>query len=282
MTASLLGVVQTTYDQNVHPRFQSEGNLIRGRYNHVTEGVIGDTFQFRVLNQVVAVPYAGQGMINPVNAQYVPVSAQLVTWIASDLVTMPDQTKVNFNIVQNSSKVLVYSINRRVDQILIDALDAASSPYTVTSNDGTFNYLLFEEAYALLAANSAIMYGELSLLLSARGQQDLMQQAQLTNTFYMDFKPIAGHAFNRAHIQEVMLIVIPTMPEGGLPFDANTNTRTSFMFHSEALGGAAATLPTVLTSYENLYVGYVTNCLLKMGAVGIDTKGIVNIYTTEA
>lgn len=274
----LNGVQQTEFDAYVHAVFQSEGSLLKGTSRERT-GVIGTSEQFRVSNQVVATQKAPQDALIPLNMRFDPVTATLANWSAPDFVNIFEQTDVNFPAGREVAEGVAKAVNRRSDQICIDALDASATANVIVDGGTGFTFAKFEAAIEFLAANSAGR-GDIFCAISAAGQRQLMAEEKITNQFYVNYKPIAGTGLDGATVQNVKFILIPTMLEGGLPLAAAI--RTCFMWNKDAMGYASSNLAKTDMQWQGLYECWLINARIKAGAVSVDDTGIVKIDIDES
>lgn len=270
-------VKQIEYDAYVHAIFQSTGGLLDGTFRERT-GVIGDTEQFRKSSQVVATQKAPQAALTPLNMVFTPILATLQPWSAPDFVNIFEETDVNFAPAREVADGCVKAIKRRRDQIRIDALDASATTNVIVDGGTGFTYDKFEMMIFYLAENSADR-GMVTLAISAAGQRQLMEVEQITNQFYVNYKPIAGSGLNGATVQNVKIIVIPNMLEGGLPVAGNI--RTCFAWNWEAVGHAESELQRTDMQWQGLYECWLINCRIKAGAVSVDDTGVVKINIDE-
>lgn len=274
----LNGVQQTSFDSYVHAIFQSGGDLLAGT-SRDRLGVVGNTEQFRVSNQVIATQKAPQDALVPLNMRFDPVTATLANWSAPDFVNIFEQTDVNFAIGREVAEGVAKAVLRRKDQMKIDALDASATTNTIADGGTGFTFTKFEEAIAFLADNSAGR-GDIYCAISAAGQRQLLNEEKIASQFYVNYKPIAGTGLDRQSVQNVNFVLIPgNMLEGGLP--KTGDIRTCFMWNKEALGYAASDLQRTDMQWQGLYECWLINARIKAGAVAVDDTGIVKIDIDE-
>lgn len=269
----LNGVQQTEFDAYVKAIFQSDGNLLGGTARERT-GCIGTTEQFRLSNQVVATQKAAQDALTVLNMRFDPVVATLSNWSAPDFVNIFEQTDVNFAAGREVAEGVAKAVNRRADQIRIDALDASTTTNTIAAGGTGFTFAKFEQAIKFLAKNSAGR-GDIYCAITADAQRQLMSEEKITNQFYVNYKPIAGMGLDGATVQNVKFILIPDMLEGGLPVAATTET--CFMWNKNAMGYATSDLAKTDMQWQGLYECWLINARVKAGSVAVDNTGVVKI-----
>lgn len=280
----LNNVQQTDFDAYVHAIFQSEGNILKDSARERLN-VIGNTEQFRKSNQVVATQKAPQDALTVLNMRFDPVIATLTNWSAPDFVNIFEETDVNFNAGREVAEGVARAINRRQDQMYIDALDASATTNVVAHGGTGFDFNKFQKAIELLAANAASR-GMIYCAFSAAAQRQALGQEKFTSQFYVNYKPIAGGQGSNAcgldgqQIQNVHFRLIPdNMLEGGLPIAGDI--RTCFMWNRDALGFASSRLAKTDMQWQGLYECWLINARIKAGAVAVDDTGIVKIEIDE-
>lgn len=273
----LNGVQQTEFDAYVHAIFQSEGSLLKDCARERL-GVIGITEQFRTSSQVVATQKAPQDALTPLNMRFDPVSCTLANWSAPDFVNIFEQTDVNFPAGREVAEGVARAVNRRKDQMYIDALDASATTNVIANGGTGFTFVKFEKAIEYLADNNAGR-GKICCAISAAGQRQIMAEEKMTNQFYVNYKPIAGSGLDGATIQNVYFTLIGSMLEGGLP--KTGNIRTCFMWNKDAMGYASSNLAKTDMQWQGLYECWLINARIKAGAVAVDDTGIVKIDIDE-
>lgn len=271
-------VKQIEYDAYVHAKFQSMGGLLDGTFRERT-GVIGNTEQFRKSNQIVATQKAPQAALTPLNMVFEPVLVTLSPWSAPDFVNIFEETDVNFAPAREVADGCVKAIKRRKDQMRIDALDASATTNVIPDGGTGFTFVKFEQMIEYLAENSAGR-GIVTCAISAAGQRQLLNEDQITNQFYVNYKPIAGSGLDGATVQNVRFVLIPNMLEGGLPLTGSI--RTCFAWNWEAVGHAESDLQKTDMQWQGLYECWLINCRIKAGAVAVDDLGIVKIDIDES
>lgn len=274
----LNGVQQTEFDAYVHAIFQSEGGLLAGAARE-RRGVIGDTVQFRISNQVLATQKAPQDALIPLNMRFDPVPCTLSNWSAPDFVNIFEETDVNFQAGREVAEGVARAVRRREDQLVIDALDASATVNLIAAGGTGFTFTKFQQAIEFLAQNSAGR-GDIMCAINAAAQRQLMSFEQITNQFFVDYKPIAGSGLDGRTVQNVKFIVIPDMLEGGLPTAGGVTT--CFMWNKQSLGLGASNLQRTDMQWQGLYECWLINARTKMGVVPVDDRGIVKIDIVNA
>jgi len=269
---ALNAVSQTEFDWMVKAEYQSEGMLL----NHCVQrrnDVIGSSYQFRKVGQVIAQPHVYGQYGNTQDPGYVPETAILVPYsvkIEHDI--MQDQL-VDFDVNSTNAKVVGYALGRRSDQIIINAWSSTTTPaLPAAGTNFTYNKC---RAIVQWFNQKAIPIRERFMIINGSALAELMDDIHFVNKLYTlnDFLDI-GKA--QAFIG-FGLIVVPDMLEGGLPFDTGTATATCFAVHSQAAGFAVGVNFQTRTTYENLITSWLTTALFSGGSVVVDHLGVLPV-----
>lgn len=277
MAQSLTNAFVTLFDEEVKQAYQGEA-LLRGTMRTRT-GVQGNTVKFPKIGKGVATVRVPQTDVTPLNVTYSQVTATMTDYIAAEYSDIFHQGKVNFDERRELVQVVSKSIARRMDQLCIDALNAAASPSTVaTSVGGAASNMNIDK---LRAAAKALNEKNVP----AEGRHLLMHSSQLdallgeTETTSSDFASV--RALVRGEINSFMGFNIITMgdrDEGGVP---KPSTRTCFAWHQDSMGYAESMSQKSEVNYIPEKTSFLVSSMFSAGAVAIDDEGIVKISCTE-
>jgi hypothetical protein len=275
MAQSLSAIAQIEYDAAVKAAYQSAGML--RSHVRVKNNVIGNTTRFRRVGRGVAQQRVPGSDVTVMNTQYAEVSATLTDWIAAEYTDKLDQLLVNFQERDILAANIAGACGRRLDQMVIGALDAAyGSPNIAAGSTGLTDAKL-RRAMALFDSR-AVPAGQRKMVISARAKEDLMAEQRFTSKDFVDnyvvtkgqLPPLYGFDF----------IVIDDRDEGGLPLVSTT--RTNFAFDMQAVGLAIAHEEPLEVNYIAEKTSWLSAQMIKAGAVVIDNLGVVEIATVEA
>ena len=129
MSTNLSPAFVQLFEAEVHQAYQASA-VLRGAARMRT-GVIGDAVKFPKVGKGQASIRVPQSDVVPINASFSSVSVSLADYVASEYSDIFNQQKVNFDERRELAQVVGNAIGRREDQILIDALQAASAGTTV-------------------------------------------------------------------------------------------------------------------------------------------------------
>ena len=267
----------TLFESEVKQAYQAEA-LLRGTCRTRT-GVQGNTVKFPKIGKGVATVRVPQTDVTPLNVTYSQVTATMSDYIAAEYSDIFHQSHINFDERRELVEVVSKSIARRMDQIIIDALNAASSASTVaTTVGGAGTNMNIEKLRATAKAmNEKNVPSEGRYLLMHASQLDAMLgETEITSSDFAAVKALV-----RGEVNTFMGFNILTMgdrDEGGLP---KPSTRTCFAWHRDAVGYAESMAQKSEINYVPEKTSYLVSSMFSAGAVAIDDDGIVKINCTE-
>jgi len=169
------------------------------------------------------------------------------------------------------------AVARRADQMILDALDAANGSATIAHGSAGMTFDKVRRAKALMDAR-AVPQGSRKLVVSARGQEDLLAEAKFTSKDY-----VSQASIERGVLPPILgfdIIVIDDRDEGGLPLASTT--RTNYAFDMQAIGLAIGAEIPLKVDWVAEKTSWLSNQMVKAGAVAIDALGVIEIATTES
>ena len=248
----------TLFESEVKQAYQAEA-LLRGSMRTRT-GVQGNTVKL--------------------NVTYSQVTATMSDYIAAEYSDIFHQSHINFDERRELVEVVSKSIARRMDQLCIDALNAASSPSTVGTDIGgsTTNMNIEKLRATAKAMNENNVPSEGRFLLMHASQLDaLLGETEITSQDFASVKALV-----RGEIDSFMGFNILTMgdrDEGGVP---KPSTRSCFAWHRDSMGYAESMAQKSEVNYIPEKTSFLVSSMFSAGAVAIDDEGIVKISCTEA
>ena len=277
MAQSITNAFVTLFDEEVKQAYQGEA-LLRGTMRTRT-GVQGNTVKFPKIGKGVATVRVPQTDVTPLNVTYSQVTATMTDYIAAEYSDIFHQSHVNFDERRELVQVVSKSIARRMDQLCIDALNAASSPSTVATTVGgagtNMNIEKLRAAAKALNDNNVPAEGR-HLLMHSSQLDALLGETEITSSDFASVKALV-----RGEINSFMGFQIHTMgdrDEGGLP---KPSTRTCFAWHQDSMGYAESMSQKSEVNYIPEKTSFLVSSMFSAGAVAIDDEGIVKISCTE-
>jgi N4-gp56 family major capsid protein len=241
--------------------------------------VEGNQVKFPKIGKGTATVRVPQTDVTPLNVTYSQVTATMSDYIAAEYSDIFSQQKVNFDERRELVQVVGAAIGRRMDQLVIDALNAASSPSTVaTSVGGAASNMNLAK---LLAAKKALDVKNVPaegrcMIIHANGLSALLDETELTSSDFATVKALSTGEIDT--FLGFKFITLGDRDEGGLPLPS---TRTCFAFHRDAIGMGIGMNQKSEINYVPEKTSFLVSSMFSAGAVAIDDDGIVKISATE-
>lgn len=280
MSKTLSSVARQEFDTEVKQAYQGMSNL-RSTVTLRT-GVVGDQYKFRKIGKGLANQKASQADVTPMDVSHSLQTATLGNWNAPEYTDIFDQAEVNFDEKTELAQCIAKAMVRREDQLIIDALAASGTSLTVANSIGGSNTNL---NIAKLTKSSSLLNDkgvptmDRHILVSASGLEALLNITEATSADYNTIRALVNGQINS--YVGFTFHVIETRDEGGLTKDGS-NDRTGFAYHKEAVGLAVGLDMRTEVDWIPQKTSWLTNGILKAGAVARDAEGIVEITTRES
>jgi N4-gp56 family major capsid protein len=241
--------------------------------------VQGNTVKFPKIGKGVAQVRVPQTDVTPLNVTYSQVTATMSDYIASEYSDIFHQSHVNFDERRELVEVVSKAIARRMDQLCIDALDAAASPSTVATTVGgsgtNMNVAKLRAAAKAMNEKNVPAEGR-HLLMHASQLDSLLSETSVTSSDFATVKALV-----RGEVSSFMGFNIITMgdrDEGGIP---KPSTRSCFAWHKDSMGYAESMAQKSEVNYVPEKTSFLVSSMFSAGSVAIDDDGIVKISCTE-
>lgn len=292
MSISLGGVYTTTtnaaraaYDEDVKMAYQGEG-VLRSTVT-LKSGVKAQTHFFRRFGANVAVQHTSAALITPADTQHTKVAATLTNWRVGDYTDLFDEAESTVDERALLAQTDAKAVGRREDQLIIDAIDAATGLAGTVDEDlgGTnspLNATKIRRAKAKLYAKQ-VSGTEHYFLMNAAGMEGLLAETEVTSSDYQTIKALVDGTLKDRMAFGFQFKVIENRVEGGLP-SISTNIQQCFAYDKAAVGLATAIDPKGMVDWIPERASYLSQTLYKGGAAVIDALGIVEVqnYTDLA
>jgi hypothetical protein len=283
MAQSITNAFVTLFDAEVKQAYQGEASLLGSV--RLRQGVQGNTYKFPKLGKGSATARIPQTDVTPLNVTYSQVTATMSDYNAAEYSDIFHQAKVNFDERQELVQVVSKAIGRRMDQLILDGLDAASSPSTVaktvvTSGSATASNLNVGKLIAAKKALDAnnVPFDDRHIIVHANNLSGLLGDERAISGDFATVKALVAGEINS--FLGFRFYVIGDRDEGGLPL--STNDRTCFAFHRSSIGMAVNMNQKTEINYVPEKTSFLVNSMFSAGAVAIDDEGIVKITCDES
>ena len=282
MSTNLSPAFVQLFEAEVHQAFQGAA-VLRGAARTRT-GVVGDTVKFPKVGKGSASVRTPQTDVVPINGSFSSVSVSLTDFVAAEYSDVFNQAKVNFDERQELAQLVGNAIGRREDQIIIDALDAASAGSTVaktvvTTGSATASNLNVGKIIAAKKALDAknVPATDRHFIIHANNLAGLLGDERAISSDFQTLQALVGGQINQ--MMGFTFHIVGDSDEGGLPLA--TADRTCFAFHRSAIGVGVGIAPKTEINYIPQKTSFLITAMLSMGAGAIDVDGIVDVICEE-
>lgn len=279
MSVSLSNAFVTLFDAEVKQAYQGKAMLVGAVRQR--RGVEGASVKFPKVGRGVATARVPQTDVTPLNVGFSQVTCTLSDWNAAEYSDIFSQAKVNFDERSELVQVVGSAIGRRQDQLILDALNAASSTGTVANSIGgattNMNIAKLREAAKILNAKNVPSDGR-HIIIHANSLASMLEQTAVTSSDFNTVKALVQGEINQ--FMGFTFHVMGDRSEGGLPIDGSSD-RTLYAFHSSAIGYAEGIAPRTEINYIPEKTSWLVNAVFSAGAVAIDSEGIVKITARD-
>jgi hypothetical protein len=291
MSINLGGLYSTTtnaaiasYDQNVKLAYQGAAQLRKAVT--VKTGVVGQTHFFRKAGAAVAYQQSASAeLITPNDTSHSKVATTLTNWRVGDYTDLFDQaeTTVDERAVLSANHAM--ALGRAEDQLIIVALDAATSLAGTVDEDfgGTDSGLTADKlrrAKRYLVDQSA--RGDHYIAVNGAAIETALAEIEVTSADYQSMKALVdGELDGKKTFGFTFIMIEGNRVEGGLP-SASTSIRQCFAWDKAAVGLAVGTEPDPRVDFIPERRSWLSQSATKAGSAVIDSKGVVEVQAYEA
>lgn len=273
-----------SYDTEVKLAYQGSAYL-RPRVNLKT-GVTGQVHQFRKFGKGVATQHTTAELITPADFQHNKVPATLTNWRIGDYTDLFDQAETTVDERAQLAKSNAMSLGRAEDQLIIDALDAATNIAGTVDEDlgGTnsgLNAAKLRRAKRYLLAQQARTDSVPTIVVNAYAIENALSEQTVTSADYQTFKALTDANLDEKVAFGFKWVVIEDRDEGGLP-TGSSNIRLCFAFNMEAVGLAVGIEPSTRVDFVPERYSWLSQGVLKAGSTVIDSLGVVEVQSYES
>jgi hypothetical protein len=241
--------------------------------------VEGNQVKFPKIGKGTATVRVPQTDVTPLNVSYSQVTATMSDYIAAEYSDIFNQQKVNFDERRELVQVVGNAIGRRMDQLVIDALNASSTSLTVATTIGgagtNMNIEKLIETKKLMDANNVPSEGR-TMIIHANNLAGMLGETEITSADFATVKALVSGEVDT--FMGFKFVTLGDRDEGGLPIPS---TRTCFAFHKDAIGMGIGMNQRSEINYVAEKTSFLVSSMFSAGAIAIDDEGIVKISCTE-
>jgi hypothetical protein len=279
MSINLGNDLVKVFIEEVKHEFQEAGELREAARVKIVQG---NKAQFPVLGKMQATERNLGSPLTTQNKAHNPVEVTVKNYNASAYTDIFQNNQTNFDDVQETAKSVSLALGRQMDQIMIDALDAATSTKTVADNvSGSADNLTLEalQTAAELLDQDGVPDSDRYALVHPSGLHHLLNDTQVSSSDFNSVKALVQGDLDTFY--GFKFIKIGDRAEGGLPVPTS-NHRTNFFYHRDALGCAVNMDIQVEINYVPEMGADLVSGFMSCGAKEIDPLGIVTVTTDES
>lgn len=274
---------RTEFDPLVKQAYQGSSKLmgkVRTRLNANSK-----TVRFPKLDKGIATPRIPQTDVVPMNVAHSFADATIVDWDASEYSAIEDLDKLGFDEKRELVQVISKAIGRRMDQVIIDAMDLSAFSTQVSDDlggtDTSLNLAKIMRAKRLMDA-SGVPPENRTMLITARALEDALQVTQIGSADFNTIRALSMGQLNT--FAGFDFIMIEDRPgEGGLPLvAAQPNVRNCFAFHRDAVGLAMNGGIRSSVDWIPEKKSWLITSGFGAGAVTVDTAGVIDVLVYES
>lgn len=279
MSIELSDVLVKKFESECIQSFQDAGANLRNAVR-VRDAKGAKQVQFQVLGSAVA--YERTAIQTPIplaDVSHTPATATVKNYVVSEMTDIFLNNQVGFDERQELVQALTMALNRRLDQIIIDMLEAETIDKTVakdiSGSEDNLNVAMFAESARLLGSD--VPDTDRHFLCHDDGFYHFLQEADVKTIDSNLRKPLTD-----GMLPEYMgfkIHKIGDRTEGGLA--VSSTDRTNFAWHKSAIGLALNMEPKIMIDWEPSYGAHRVSGYLSAGAVLIQNAGVVEITTNE-
>jgi len=283
MSNNILGTLEVKeFEKEVHQSYQEEGNTLAEctRYRRIN----GNKTQFPILGTLAA---AERIIGTPVVATNQSASAVEITTTKYSVAQWTDiflQGEVNFDAKQESAKAVAMAAGRKVDQVVIDALETLDGSYTNTVGvaiggaNTNLNVAKLAEAAKQLDINGVPQTDRFGII-HTNSHHSLTQETTVASSDYNSNRVLKDGRINDYYGFEFKQIG-NLADEDGLTLASNV--RNNFLFQKSAIGLVMGMEINVEIEYHQDYGAHLVTAFFSAGSKVIDELGISFVDTYEA
>ncbi len=272
-----------SYDTEVKQAYQGSA-YVRNRVR-VKTGVVGQTHNFRLMGRSQATQHTTAEMITPADYTHTKKPATLTNWRVGDYTDIFDEAETNIDERMELAEANGMAIGRAEDQLIIDALDAATGiAGTVDEDLGGSNSLI--NAAKLRRAKKHLMAqqargGDHSILVNADALEGALSETEITSADYQTFRALVDANLDEKVAFGFKWMVIEDRDEGGLPL-GSANIRLCFAFDRRSVGLAVGIEPRTYVDWVGERLAFLSQAVQKAGSTVIDPLGVVEVQSFES
>jgi len=279
MSTSISTSFVTIFDAEVKQAYQQD-RMLAGTVRE-RSGVSGNSYKFNKLGSGVANLHIPQSDVTPMNLTHTQVTATMSDYNAAEYSDIFTSGKVLFDERAELVKAVSMAVGRRMDQLVIDAIDGAGTSLTVANSiGGSTTNLNVDKVLETkkLMDQKGVPPEDRFFLCHANNMAAFLDDADVKTIDTNTVKALAQGSIDT--FLGFKFIMVGDRTEGGLAVDGSSD-RTCLAWHKNACGLAINMDKKTEINYIAEKSSFLVNSMFSAGSVGIDGEGIVEITCRE-
>ena len=280
MAVSVSNAFVTLFDSEVKQAYQGQRALAGLTRERSVEGSI---VKFPTIGKGTASIRVPQTDVTPMSVSYSSVQATMQDFIAAEYSDIFNQAKINFQDRAELVQVVGGAIGRRMDQVVLDALTAASGTLTVANSIGgsntNLNVAKLRDIKKQMDAKNVPAQGR-CIIAHANNMDALLSETSVTSSDFNSVKALVTGQVADNTFLGFRFVQLGDRDEGGLAIDGSSD-RTIFAFHKDAMGLGINMAEKTKVDYIPEKTSFLIASMFSAGAVAVDPEGIAKITCRE-
>lgn len=262
------------FEREVHEAYQRQGSKLRNTVRTISN-VNGSSAIFQKVGKGTASTKSTHGMVPVMNLDHTSIEVTLQDYYAGDWIDRLDELKVNIDERQVIANAGANALGRKTDELIINALDTASTNTIVDGNVGMTKTKILE-AFETFGDADVPDDGQRYCIVGWKQWSELLTIDEFVNADYIGHEQLPFATITQAK----MFLGTIFIPHSGLPIDGS-DIRSCFWYHKTAIGHAAASDVETDISWHGDRAAHFVNNMMSQGAGLIDENGIITINCDE-
>ena len=262
------------FESEVHMAYQRMGSKLKNTVRQ-TSNVQGNQARFQKVGTGTASTKSRHGEVPTMELTHSTVDVTLSDFYAADMVDKLDELKTNIDERQILAQSAASALGRKVDQLIIDVLDAGSNSNNVVHGSAALTLAKALTVYEAFGEADIPDDGQRYFVVSPAGWADLLQIDQFSRAEYVGEGdlPYAGGMTAKRWLGFLCFT------HSGLSI--SSTTRDCHAYHNTAVGMASGQDITTEMNYLPEKVSNLITSYFSAGAVMIDNDGAIECQITE-
>lgn len=267
MTISTNDIFVTQFSDEIKAAFQQkESKLLELVRTH--RNVVGSTYKFPRLDKMTANTKSRNAEVTGLEPVHDFKTATLADAYAPMYLDKLDEAKTNASLRQEYVNGTVAAINRKIDQVIIAALDTDGGT-AMTTTAGKWTYARHLEALQKLMAADAFE-DDRAIVLDPFSFIQMLNETKVISGDYTSLMPVQTGQIGNLFGMKVITSNLLTISTSETPDQTDC-----WMFNKSAVGVAVGQDPVTEINYVPTRVAHLVNTMVSLGAVVIETAGVV-------